>query len=108
MSKSYNNFINIFDDEKKLKKSINSIKNEPATLEEPKDPDTCNIVNIFKLVANEEQIQDICYKYRNGNYGHSQAKNYLYEVILERFKNERERFYTYKKEPQIIYDILVN
>ena len=106
MSKSYNNYINIFDDEKKLRKSINNIKNEPATLEEPKDPDTCNIVNIFKLVANEEQVLDICNKYRNGNYGHSHAKNYLYEVILENFKNERERFNTYKKEPQIIYNIL--
>ncbi|MDG2465519.1 MAG: tryptophan--tRNA ligase [Crocinitomicaceae bacterium] len=92
MSKSANNFINIFLSDKQLRKQVMSIETDSKGLEEPKDPDTCNIVTIYNLLATPEQIEAIRQKYLAGNYGYGHAKQELFELILEKFKNERERY----------------
>ena len=92
MSKSYNNFINIFLPEKDLKKVVMSIVTDAKTLEEPKDPDTCNIFQIFKLLATETQITEMRANYTNGNYGYGHAKTALYELILSKFEKPRKRY----------------
>ncbi len=92
MSKSYNNFINIFLPEKDLKKVVMSIVTDAKTLEEPKDPDTCNIFQIFKLIATETQITEMRANYTNGNYGYGHAKTALYELILAKFERPRKRY----------------
>lgn len=92
MSKSYNNFINIFLPEKELKKVCMSIVTDAKTLEEPKDPDTCNVFAIYKLVANKEQVETMRKNYTGGNYGYGHAKTALYEVLLDKFKVARERY----------------
>lgn len=92
MSKSRGNFINIFLDDKALRKQIMSIESDSTPLEAPKNPDTCNIFAIYKLVANEAQIAQMRQNYMGGNYGYGHAKQALFELICERFKTEREKY----------------
>lgn len=92
MSKSYNNFINIFLPEKELKKVVMSIQTDSTPLEEPKNPDTCNVFNIFKLIATPEQISEMRANYLKGGYGYGHAKTALLEVILTKFNKARNRY----------------
>ena len=97
MSKSRGNIINIFLDDKALRKQIMSIETDSTPLEEPKNPDTCKIFAIYKLVANAEQIAEMKIKYQNVNrdFGYGHAKQALFELIVERFKTEREKYNYY-------------
>lgn len=92
MSKSYNNFINIFLPEKELKKVVMSIVTDAKTLEEPKDPDTCNVFAIYKLLGNEAQVAEMRANYIKGGYGYGHAKTALYELILTKFSSARRRY----------------
>ena len=97
MSKSANNLINIFLEDKPLRKQVMSIETDSTPLEEPKDPDTCKIFAIYKLLANEEQIAAMLVNYQNVNrdFGYGHAKQALFELILEKFKTERETYNYY-------------
>ncbi len=97
MSKSANNIINIFLDEKSLRKQVMSIETDSTPLEDPKDPDTCKIFAIYKLLANEAQIEIMRQHYANESrdFGYGHAKQALYELILDRFKTERETYQYY-------------
>jgi len=97
MSKSRGNIINIFLDDKALRKQIMSIETDSTPLEEPKNPDTCKIFAIYKLVANAEQITQMKIRYANENrdFGYGHAKQALFELICERFKTEREKYNYY-------------
>jgi len=94
MSKSKGNIIDIFLDDKKLRKTIMSIKTDSTPLEAPKDWNTCNCFAIYKLLASKEQIDAMKANYENGGYGYGQAKQALFELITENFAQPRER-YTY-------------
>lgn len=107
MSKSYNNYINIFDDEKSLKKTIMSIITDSTPLEQPKNPDTCNVFAIYKLIATPEQTQELRNKYLAGNLGYGHAKNMLYELILETFKKEREKYQYLEKNLDYVNSELI-
>ena len=102
MSKSYNNHIWIFDDEKTLKKKIMSIQTWSETLEEPKDPETCNVFALIKLFASKEKLEEIRKKYLAGNYGYGHAKLELLDLILEYFKEPRERFKKFEENFDLI------
>jgi tryptophanyl-tRNA synthetase len=95
MSKSRGNIINIFLDDKALRKQIMSIETDSKPLEEPKDTETCKIFAIYKLLANKEQLTQMAANYNGGNYGYGHAKQALYELVLERFKTEREKYQYY-------------
>ena len=97
MSKSANNIINIFLDDKALRKQVMSIETDSTPLEEPKNPETCKIFAIYKLLANQEQITFLTEKYKNLNqdFGYGHAKQILFELILEKFKTEREKYNFY-------------
>lgn len=97
MSKSANNIINIFLDDKSLRKQVMSIETDSTPLEEPKDTENCKIFAIYKLLANEEQLAIMTEKYKNVNrdFGWGHAKQALFELILERFKVEREKYNYY-------------
>ena len=97
MSKSANNIINIFLDDKALRKQVMSIETDSTPLEEPKNPETCKIFAIYKLLANQEQITFLTEKYKNLNqdFGYGHAKQFLFELILEKFKTEREKYNFY-------------
>jgi len=95
MSKSYGNTIDIFQTDKKLRKNVMAIVTDSTPLEEPKNPDTCNVFAIYKLLANEAQIKEMRANYEGGNYGYGHAKQALYELIVERYAKEREAYNYY-------------
>jgi len=92
MSKSYNNFINIFLPEKELKKVVGGIITDSTPLEEPKNPDTCNVFKLYQLLGNAEQIESLRQNYIKGGFGYGHAKNALFELILEKFGEQRKVF----------------
>lgn len=92
MSKSYNNFIDIFLSEKKLHKQIMGIVTDSTALEEPKDWSSCNVFQLYQLLGSDSQIAELKSQYEGGNFGYGHAKQALYKLILERFSKERERF----------------
>jgi tryptophanyl-tRNA synthetase len=95
MSKSRNNFINIFLDDKALLKQIKGIETDSTPLEEPKNPDTCNVFGLYKLLGTEEQIAQLKANYLAGNYGFGHAKQALFDLITEKFNPEREKYKYY-------------
>ena len=95
MSKSKQNIIDIFLPDKQLRKQIMKIKTDSTPLEEPKDPDTCNLFSLYKLVASEGQIDEMRSNYIGGNYGYGHAKQAFYELLIERFSKERELYNYY-------------
>ena len=95
MSKSRDNIINIFLADKKLRKQIMSIQTDSTPLEDPKDWSTCNCFAIYRLLANESQIETMKGNYEQGNYGYGHAKQALFELIIENFAEERERYNYY-------------
>lgn len=92
MSKSYNNFINIFLPEKDLLKVVKTIVTDATPLEEPKNPDTCNVFKLYSLLANNDQVAEMRANYINGGYGYGHAKTALYEIILSKFEKPRMRY----------------
>jgi len=95
MSKSRNNTINIFLDDKTLRKQVMSIQTDSTPLEDPKNPDTDNVFAIYKLLATPEQTEAMRANYLAGNYGYGHAKQALYELIVEKFKDVREKYHYY-------------
>lgn len=95
MSKSYNNFINIFLPEKELKKIVMSIVTDNTPLEAPKNPDTCNVFALYRLLAGQEQMNAMRENYLRGGYGYGAAKTALFELIMDKFKKQREIYAYY-------------
>jgi tryptophanyl-tRNA synthetase len=94
MSKSKNNTINIFLPEKKLRKQIMSIKTDSTPLEDPKDWKTCNCFGLYNILASKVEVETMKANYEGGNYGYGHAKQALFELIINRFAESREK-YTY-------------
>ena len=97
MSKSKNNIINIFLPDKQLRKQIMGIETDSTPMEEPKNPDTCNVFALYKIMATADAISQMRKNYEGGNYGYGHAKQELYELITELYAEERAR-YTYYME----------
>lgn len=106
MSKSRGNFIDIFLPEKQLKKQVMKIETDSTALEDPKDWKNCNVFNIYKLIANENQILEMKSNYENGGYGYGHAKTALYELILDKFKNQRLLFNELMENDESIEEVL--
>ncbi|MCF6168632.1 tryptophan--tRNA ligase, partial [Lutibacter sp.] len=95
MSKSSGNIINLFLPDKQLRKQIMKIKTDSTPLEAPKNPDTCNLFALYKLVASPEQIAEMKANYEGGNYGYGHAKQAFYELLIDKYAEERERYNYY-------------
>ncbi len=106
MSKSYNNCINVFLPEKLLKKQVMSILTDSKSLEEKKDPLKCNIYNIYKMIATNEEQEKLKAKYLNGGYGYGHAKTELLDLILNRYKSQRATFNKLINDPHYIEEEL--
>lgn len=91
MSKSYDNTIEIFGNQKKIRKKFMKIVTDSKTLEEPKDPENCNVFNLYKLFATEEQQEALAERYRAGGMGYGHAKQELFDVFWETFRPYREK-----------------
>ena len=106
MSKSKGNIINLFLPDKKLRKQIMAIQTDSTPLEDPKDPDTDNVFNIYKLVATKEQTAEMRRNYENGGYGYGHAKQALYEVLITRFEKERSQYNHFMQNPEKVEEAL--
>ena len=83
-----------------------SIVTDSLPIEEPKNPESCNVIKIFRLIAEREAIENMENEYRAGGYGYGHAKLALYETILSKFHFERIRFDELMKNPDEIYRAL--
>ena len=102
MSKSYNNFINIFLPEKELKKVVMGIVSDSKSLEEPKDPENDNTFKLFRLLANEKQTEEMRQNYLKGGFGYGHAKTALFELILDKFKDQRAEYINLMENTDIL------
>ncbi|MDX1902537.1 MAG: tryptophan--tRNA ligase [Thermonemataceae bacterium] len=106
MSKSYHNYIDIFLPSKELKKQISGIVTDATPLEEPKNPETCNVFKLYSLIANTEQIEEMRANYLRGGYGYGHAKQALQNLIETRFAREREIFLELMQKTSLLEETL--
>ena len=106
MSKSKNNIIDIFAEEKVLKKQIMSIKTDSTGIEDAKDWRNCNLFKIYALLAKKNEIECMKKNYELGGYGYGHAKNELYELMLKKYSVERDKFQHYISNPDEVEKIL--
>ena len=93
MSKSKGNTIDIFAEDKKLKKQIMRIKTQSLSLDEPKNPKLCNVFKLYNVIASKKNVEILNDRYQKGDVGYGEAKELLYNEILNRFSLNREKFF---------------
>lgn len=108
MSKSYGNFIDVFLPEKELKKQVMSIQTDSTPLEEPKNPDTCNVFRLYQLIASEKETADMAARYRAGGMGYGHAKQALLESLLAYFAEARKKYDSFMANPAELEKILTD
>jgi tryptophanyl-tRNA synthetase len=106
MSKSYNNYLSIFAPEKEFKKQVMGIVTDSKQLEDPKDPDSCNVFKLYELVASADQIATMRSNYIQGGYGYGHAKKELLTVLLTRFEKPRTLYDELMRHPDDIVEKL--
>jgi tryptophanyl-tRNA synthetase len=106
MSKSYGNTIGIFLDAKALKKRVMAIVTDAAPVEAPKDPDKCNLYNIFKLFAPADRLQEVHDLYVNGGAAYGYLKLELVDLLWEYFRSAREKRERLSADPGYLREIL--
>lgn len=102
MSKSRNNYINIFLPDKQMRKQIMSIQTDSKELEDPKDPETCNVFALYRLLADKDAVETMAAQYRAGGYGYGHAKQALFELIVEKYSVQREKYWYLMEHPDEI------
>ncbi len=106
MSKSRGNLINLFQSDKQLRKQVMAIQTDSTPMEEPKDPATDNVFALYKILASVEQIEEMSANYLAGNYGYGHAKQALYELLLQKFGEAREKYDYYMAHIQEVDEAL--
>ncbi|MBM3164807.1 MAG: tryptophan--tRNA ligase [Bacteroidetes bacterium] len=107
MSKSRDNILDIFQDEKMLRKRIMGIASDSTSLESPKNPDTCHIFALYALLAEQNDVLKMRQNYLAGGYGYGHAKQALLELILTKFQKERETFNYFMDHTEELEEVLV-
>ena len=108
MSKSYGNTIEIFEPETSVKKKIMRIVTDSAPVEEPKNPEKCNVFALLKLVASPDELSEWENKYRRGGLGYGQAKKRLAELMIDYFKPFRQKRAELENDMDYVKDVLAN
>ena len=106
MSKSYGNTIPIFMEGKGLKKQVMAIQTDATPVEEPKNPDTCNLFKIFSLFASPQRLEEVRSLYINGGAAYGYLKLELLELITDRFAEARARKKKFLADPQEVRNIM--
>ena len=106
MSKSYHNTIDIFGDLKETKKRVMRIVTDSKTVEEPKDPDTCNLFALYKLFATDAERDELSARYRAGGLGYGEVKKLLFEKISTHFEAFRRRREEFERNPDRVAAVL--
>ena len=107
MSKSKSNIIDIFLDDKKLRKQIMKIQTQSLSVEEAKNPDQCNVFKLFKVIASEDEVKKLHLRYTKGGIGYGEAKELLYHEILNRFSKNREKFFELTNNRDRVEELLL-
>ena len=107
MSKSKGNTIDLFLSDKALRKQILAIQTDSTPLEAPKNPDTCNVFALYKLIASNEQTAEMKANYIRGGFGYGHAKQALYELIVDTYEEPRRKFRDYIANPQLVDRALI-
>jgi tryptophanyl-tRNA synthetase len=108
MSKSYGNAIEIFESESSVKKKIMSIVTDSTPVEDPKDPDKCNVFAMLKLFATPEETKEWEQKYRQGGIGYGHTKKRLVELMHEFFRPYRQKRQELESNPDKVEKILLD
>ena len=106
MSKSYNNTIEIFGEQKATRQAIMRIVTDSKTLAEPKDPDHCNVFALYRLFADAEQSAALAARYRAGGVGYGEVKKALFEMLWSYFEPFRRRRAELAADPERVEKIL--
>ncbi len=106
MSKSYDNYINIFLPDKALRKQVMKIETDSTPLEEPKNPDSCNVFALYQLLANETEVESMRKNYLGGNYGYGHAKQALFELIVKKYSLQRKKYWELMENKEQIDQLL--
>jgi tryptophanyl-tRNA synthetase len=93
MSKSKDNIIDIFVDDNTLRKQIMKIETQSLSIEDPKNPEECNVFKLYKVVASNNEIELLKKRYLKGGVGYGEAKELLFEKILNLFSENREKYF---------------
>ena len=107
MSKSKSNIIDIFLDDKKLRKQIMKIQTQSLSVEEAKNPDQCNVFKLFKVIASDDEVKKLHLRYTKGGIGYGEAKELLYHEIVNRFSINREKFFELTNNRDRVEDLLL-
>lgn len=108
MSKSYDNSIELFAPENRLKKRIMSMVTDSTPVDQPKDPTKCNVFALLKLFASEEERQRWEERYRAGGMGYGEAKKRLFELMVETLGPARKRYDELVKNPAEVEAVLAD
>ncbi|MFH1716580.1 MAG: tryptophan--tRNA ligase [Planctomycetota bacterium] len=108
MSKSYGNTIEIFEPANSMKKKIMRIVTDSTPVEDPKDPDKCNVFALLKLVATSDELAEWESKYRNGGLGYGQVKKRLAELMRDFFEPFRQRRAELENNVDYVKEVLAN
>ena len=106
MSKSYDNTIGIFEPEKQIKKKIMRIVTDSTPVEDPKDPDKCNIFALLKLVASPDELSEWNDKYRNGGTGYGTVKKRVVELMIDYFRPYRDKRQELQNNVDFVKEVL--
>ena len=108
MSKSKSNIIDVFLDDKKLRKQIMKIQTQSLSVEEPKDPDKCNVFKLFKVIATYDETEKLRLRYTKGGIGYGEAKELLYNETLNRFSENRKMFFELNNNRDKVEQLLLD
>ncbi len=106
MSKSYGNTIEIFADDATLKKQVMGIVTSSVPLEDPKDPKSCNVFQLYKLLGTDKEVKDLENKYIKGGFGYGDAKKTLLTKILDHFAQAREKYQELYPKKDYVYGVI--
>jgi tryptophanyl-tRNA synthetase len=106
MSSSYGNGVGIWDSPKRQRKLLMKIVTDSKGVDEPKDPETCNVFNLYKLFANPAQCADLADRYRGGGLGYGHAKQEVFEIIDAQLLEPRARYEEWMAHPDRVDAVL--
>lgn len=105
MSKSYGNVVEIFGDREDIERRIRRMKTDSTPVEDPKDPDSCNVFAVFRLMASPEECEEMARRYREGGVGYGEVKARIVELFFETFGEARERRQELDAHPEVVREI---
>lgn len=108
MSKSYDNYIGLFEATDSIKQKVMRIVTDSKGLEEPKDPETCNVFGLYRLFAAAAEAQELAERYRKGGMGYGHAKQELLQVVEREIAPLRQSYEDWMKRPKDLTDVLAD